>query len=74
MRRLGGTETRFTTVQNEGGLIPLDILSKIINYDPSISGLSPDEYHLLTGMKLNEAINNSWTKLKLIWDNFKIKA
>ncbi|MEI7847565.1 MAG: N-6 DNA methylase, partial [Chloroflexota bacterium] len=59
----------FTTIHTEGALLPSDLLQRILDYDKSLPGLTPEAYHL-SGEKLNEAINRSWNRLQGAWAAF----
>jgi hypothetical protein len=61
----------FTTIHTEGALLPVDLLQRILANDASIGGLSPDDYYLSPGEKLNEAINRSWNRLQGAWSAFR---
>ena len=45
----------FTTVQTSGLLLPVGLLARIVDGDPTLPGLTPDSYHLNAGERLNEA-------------------
>lgn len=61
----------FHTVHTEGGLLPLDLLQRIVLEDKTLPGLSDEAYHLLGGDRLRDAINRSWSQLTTVWKNFK---
>ncbi|MBO0797947.1 MAG: N-6 DNA methylase, partial [Blastocatellia bacterium] len=61
----------FTAVRTEGAILPADLLQLIDKLDPGLGGLSPEDYHLPSGVKLNEAINQSWNRMKGAWSAFK---
>jgi hypothetical protein len=63
------TRNPFTTIHTEGALLPSDLLQRILDYDKSLPGLTPEAYHL-SGEKLNEAINRSWNRLQGAWAAF----
>ena len=65
--------TAFTTVRTEGGILPADLLMKIVQRDSTIGGVSEDSYHV-TGEKLNEAISRSWNRLLGVWKGFEEAA
>ncbi|WP_022660511.1 Eco57I restriction-modification methylase domain-containing protein [Paucidesulfovibrio longus] len=71
MRKSESLDSSFSTVRTEGGLLPADILAKILAGDSAIPGTSPDAYHLPKGEKLNEAINRSWTRVRALWEKFR---
>lgn len=66
-------KTSFTTVRTEGGLLPADLLTKVLQRDPTIGGVSEESYHV-TGEKLNEAISRSWNRLLGVWKGFQEAA
>lgn len=70
MRQPASLDSSFTTVRTEGGLLPADILAKILAGDASVPGISAEDYHLPKGEKLNEAINRAWTRIRALWEKF----
>lgn len=58
------THNPFTTIHTEGALLPTDLLQRVLSVDRGLDGLSPADYHLPAGEKLNEAINHSWDRLE----------
>jgi len=74
MRKSESLDSSFSTVRTEGGLLPADILAKILAGDSALSGTSPDAYHLPKGEKLNEAINRSWTRVRALWEKFRLQC
>ncbi len=65
------TYNPFTTIHTEGALLPADLLQRVLAVDPGLEGLSPADYHLPAGEKLNEAINRSWNRLQGSWATFR---
>ncbi len=59
----------FQTIITEGALLPPDILQQVAALE--IIGTQVDDYHLLEGTKLNEAITQSWTSLQAQWKAFR---
>ena len=59
----------FTTVKTEGGLLPADLLQRIAD-GRAVEGLRPEDYHLLPGERLNEAINRAWNRCLGAWLSF----
>jgi hypothetical protein len=59
----------FTTVKTEGGLLPADLLQRIAE-GREVEGLRPEDYHLLPGERLNEAINRAWNRCLGAWLSF----
>lgn len=74
MRKPESLDSSFSTVRTEGGLLPADILAKVLAGDSAIPGTSPDAYHLPKGEKLNEAINRSWTRVRALWEKFRLQC
>lgn len=62
-------EITFATIRTEGALLPPDILQRI-GASKDLDGLRPEDYHLVKGERLNEAINRSWNRLVGIWSSF----
>jgi hypothetical protein len=60
----------FQTARTEGGLLPADLLQRIVDNDPTLDGLKPSDYHLAGGERLNEAITRSWSRLLGAWRSF----
>ncbi|MBE0448016.1 MAG: N-6 DNA methylase [Actinobacteria bacterium] len=65
------TRDIFTTIKTEGAILPADLLQRIAEGDRSLTGLTPDDYHLDKGDKINEAINRSWNRLLGAWTSFQ---
>lgn len=61
----------FTTIRAEGSILPADLLQRVNDRDPQLKGLSPDDYHLVGNVRLNEAINQSWNRLLGAWAVFQ---
>ena len=61
----------FTTIRTEGGILPPDILLRVAELDKSLGGLTPDEYHLPSGDRINEAISRAWSLLVPAWRSFR---
>jgi len=61
----------FNSIKSEGGLLPPDLLSKIVAGDRSIPGLSAENYHLEKDERVNEAISRSFVALLSRWRAFK---
>lgn len=66
-------KTAFTTVRTEGGILPADLLTKVLQRDATIGGVTEESYHV-TGEKLNEAISRSWNRLLGVWRGFQEAA
>lgn len=61
----------FTTVRTVGGLLPPDLLGRVIAGDKNLSGLSSADYHLSAGESPREAANRAWSYLIGAWATFK---
>lgn len=68
MSRFNGV---FATVRTEGGLLPADLLARIAAGDKELDGLTPDDYHLAQGERINEVIIRSWNRLVAAWNGFR---
>lgn len=55
----------FQTIRSEGGLLPTDLLLRVLE-NPN-----PSTYRLPPGIRINEAITQSYTKLLKYWENFR---
>ncbi|WP_109471965.1 Eco57I restriction-modification methylase domain-containing protein [Ornithinimicrobium cavernae] len=60
----------FTTIRAVGGLIPPDLLSRIVSGDKQLTGLSPSDYHL-SSESPREAANRAWSYLTGVWATFR---
>jgi hypothetical protein len=61
--------TRFPTVRSEGAILPPDLLRRI-QEDRTLDSLTPNDYHLPAGTRLNEAVGRSWNALIGAWAAF----
>lgn len=64
-------EDIFITIHIQGAILPADLLRRIVTGDTSLGGLSPQDYHLGEGERLNDAINRSWNRLSGLWSHFR---
>ena len=64
----------FTTVRTEGGILPADLLQRLVSADKSLDGLTPESYHLAPGEKINEAVNRAWNRLQGAWETVRAVA
>jgi hypothetical protein len=64
----------FQTIRSEGGLLPSDLLRRILDPKEKVSGTEPIEYGLPKGERLNEAITQSWNRLLRHWTEFRQAA
>ena len=63
----------FSTVTTAGLLLPVDLLTRVIEGDPDLKGLSPKDYHLRSGERLNEAASRAWNECLACWKTFRKK-
>lgn len=63
----------FTTIRTEGGILPADLLQRISEGTGEIPGLSASDIHL-SGERINEAVNRSWSRLTAAWNSFRKAA
>lgn len=61
----------FTTVRTVGGLLPPDLLGRVITGDKDIGGLSPSDFHLGAGETPREAANRAWSYLTGAWTAYR---
>lgn len=68
------TRENFVTVRTEGALLPVEILQRIVDGDPDLEGLTPEDYHLSKNERLNEVINRAWHRCVQAWQSFRQSA
>lgn len=62
----------FTAVRSEGGLLPGDLLARVVEGDDRrLEGLNPTDYGLLPHEHLGDAISRSWVRLVGAWRHFR---
>lgn len=64
----------FQTIRSEGGLLPPDLLRRIIDPRGTLKGTKPEDYGLPQGERLNEVITQSWNRLRRHWVEFRAAA
>lgn len=64
---------KFANVTTEGGMLPVDLLSRIHAIDVGLPGVSAADYHLVSGDKLTDTISRSWSSLRSRWESFKVE-
>ncbi len=64
----------FQTLRSEGGLLPADLLRRVIDPKEKLAGTQPHDYGLPPGDRLNEAITQSWSRLLRHWAEFRTAA
>jgi len=60
----------FQTIRSEGGLLPADLLRRVIDRSTNLAGTRPEDYGLPAGERLNEVITQSWNRLLKHWAEF----
>lgn len=66
--------TDFQTIHSEGGLLPHDLLRRVIDPKEKLNGSRPEDYGLPPGERLNEVITQSWNRLRKHWADFRAAA
>jgi len=64
----------FQTVHSEGGLLPPDLLRRLLDQRSDLAGTRPEDYGLSPGERLNEAITHSWNRLRGHHEDFLVAA
>ena len=64
----------FQTVRSEGGLLPIDLLRRVLDPRSGLPGAAPDDYGLAPGERLNEVITQSYNRLRKHWGEFRAGA
>ena len=64
----------FQTVRSEGGLLPPDILRRLLDRHTSLAGARPEDYGLSPGERLNEVITHSWNRLRRHYGEYRAAA
>lgn len=65
---------QFETIRSEGGLLPPDLLRRVLDPRGTLPGTQPEDYGLAKGDRLNEAITQSWNRLRRHWAGFREAA
>lgn len=66
--------TEFETIRSEGGLLPPDLLRRVLDPRAKLDGTRPEDYGLPQGERLNEVIIQSWNRLRKHWGEFRVAA
>jgi len=66
--------TDFQTIRSEGGLLPPDLLRRVLDPKAKLDGTRPEDYGLPLGERLNEVIIQSWNRLRKHWAEFRSAA
>ncbi len=64
----------FQTIRSEGGLLPPDLLRRVLDPKAKLDGTRPEDYGLPQGERLNEIITQSWNRLRKHWAEFRAAA
>jgi len=64
----------FQTIRSEGGLLPPDLLRRVLDPKEQLDGTRPEDYGLPQGERLNEVITQSWNRLRKHWAEFRAAA
>ncbi len=67
-------DTDFQTLRSEGGLLPPDLLRRVLDPHSKLPGMRPEDYGLPAGERLNEVITQSWNRLRRHWAEFRSAA
>jgi hypothetical protein len=65
------TRNDFQTIHSEGGLLPPDLLRRVLDPKEKIRGIRPEDYGLPRGDRINETITQSWNRLRRHWADFR---
>jgi hypothetical protein len=71
---MGRTKNEFQTIRSEGGLLPPDLLRRVVDAKGNLPGAKPEDYGLPVGERLNEAITQSWNRMRRHWVDFRAAA
>ncbi|MEN6478490.1 MAG: N-6 DNA methylase [Anaerolineales bacterium] len=63
------TRNPFVTVRTEGGLLPSDLLLRIV--EGNLDGQHPEDYGLKRTDRLNEGISRAWADCRDAWARFQ---
>jgi hypothetical protein len=64
----------FQSIRSEGGLLPPDLLRRVIDPKEKLEGTRPEDYGLPQNERLNEVITQSWNRLCKHWVEFRTAA
>lgn len=62
------------TVRTVGGLLPPDVLARVLAGDADLGGLRSADYHLAAGESPREAANRAWSYLTGVWASYRAAA
>jgi hypothetical protein len=61
----------FQTIHSEGGLLPSDLLRRVIDPRSKLVGTLPKDYGLPADERLSEFITQSWNRVRKHWGEFR---
>ena len=64
----------FQTVRSEGGLLPPDLLRRLLDRHSFLAGTRPEDYDLSPGERLNEVVIHSWNRLRRHYGEYRAAA
>jgi hypothetical protein len=64
----------FQSIRSEGGLLPPDLLRRVLDPREKLPGTLPEDYGLPKGERLNEVITQSWNRMRKHWAEFRPAA
>jgi len=62
----------FQSIRSEGGLLPPDLLRRVLEPREKLPGTLSEEYGLPKGERLNEIITQFWNRLQKHWAVFPL--
>ncbi len=63
--------TDLVTIRTVGGLLPPDLLARVLSGDSDLGGLRSTDYHLASGETPREAANRAWSYLSGVWTGYR---
>jgi len=63
--------TTYSSVKIVGGMIPADLLGRVLAGDPQVPGTSPETYGLERGESVRRQASRSWLYLLEVWQDFR---
>ncbi len=67
-------DQEFQAIRSEGGLLPTDLLRRVLDPRASLVGTRPEDYGLPPAERLTESITQSWNRLRKHWAEFRAAA
>jgi hypothetical protein len=61
----------FQTIHSEGGLLPSDLLRRVMDPKEALPGIRPEDYGLPQTERINEVVTQSWNRLRKHWTEFR---